>query len=111
MRPWRCEQLVMSRSVSRMFSTTILQRKFDWFLTGREKSGRVIPWRDKGSVTMLRFLAGFTLVVSSVFGAGVCQCPPSIIAVINGTNYSSSFNVTPLSNNQGYNLSGAVNTD
>jgi hypothetical protein len=60
---------------------------------------------------MLRLTGLFILLVSSVYGAGVCQCPPSIIALINGTNYSNNFVVTTLSNNQGYNINASISTN
>src|SRR5690242_15247967 len=60
---------------------------------------------------MSRLLAVLVLMASSVYGAGVCLCPPSIIAIINGTNYSNSFLVTALPDNAGYSITGGVQND
>src|SRR5262245_25070302 len=60
---------------------------------------------------MLRLMALSIVLASGVYGAGVCQCPPSIIALVNGTNYSNSFAVTALTNNQGYSINGSIITD
>src|SRR5438046_784853 len=56
-----------------------------------------------------RFSALFILLASSVHGAGVCLCPPSISALINGTDYSNSFTITPiLGGQEAYNISGII---
>ena len=57
---------------------------------------------------MLRLTTVFILLVTSVYGAGVCQCPPSIIAIINGTNYSNNFVISTLNDNLGYNINGSI---
>jgi hypothetical protein len=59
---------------------------------------------------MLRFLAVFVWLSSSVYGAGICLCKPTLFLSVNDVVYSTdqNFSITTLPANQGYLISGGV---
>ncbi len=57
---------------------------------------------------MCRFLALFSFAICSVYG-GICLAAPSIVAVINGADYSDRFVVTPIA--QGYSITGSFSNN
>ena len=57
---------------------------------------------------MPRLIALFVLLATSVFAAGICQCPPSIFGQINGNPIpSGTFTVTAVEG-AGYNIDGTL---
>src|SRR6476660_1119588 len=57
---------------------------------------------------MWRTLARVGLAVYSLYG-GICQAAPSIVAVIDGDDYSNSFVVTPVA--QGFSIAASISSD
>jgi hypothetical protein len=57
---------------------------------------------------MRRLPALFVLATCSVC-VGICQAAPGIVAVINGSDYSNSFIVSPIA--QGYSITGSISND